>query len=805
MSAALVRRRSWLLLAGLLLAGAGAVGLKNLKVDTDVSSLYPQDDPTLRLTRALQGDAGPQKSLVVVLRASRAAELEAVLPAAVSALRASPHLERVAATLEEFGGERRAWMARSPSGHLPAGTLEELERRLAGPGRAEQVARIRGRLAEDPVGGKQLVLADPLDVRWTLEAAAEQLASRFPARRHPGTPYLLFEQPALAFVRATGRKLSFDTAFSKELVADVSARLAAACGPAVTVELSGGYAIAAFQARAMQSDLGWQISSSAVLVLIFLFAYCRGLLAPHLLILPVGAGIVGTLALGAWWLGPLTPLALSVGAILIGQGIDYPIHVYARFRAELAGRSGPEAMERVLATLGRPMLGAMATTVLPTLILLWSLFPGVRQFGAILAIGMAACVAATVLFLVPLMVAAERRLRGSWEVRPWVIRGALALHDSRARVPAALLVLVLGLAGWGVVAAKGVRFDLDPRGALAQGDPAIAALEGLDRDLGLSVTPVVGLLPAEAPLERLRAGAASLRASGVAPFTDGPHELVPSPEGSARAEAFRRKTAGWVEGTLADLKAAGFAPGPFRKGLEDFDRALGAPPADIADLARPEFARLKGQFTVELEGRTWWVTYLFPARTLWKPADRAAFDAAARAALGPELRLYSAAHLPDHYAGRLLADLGRLGSWSFGTVVVLAVLAAGGIGRGLAALGPVALASGAALGAEVLAGGTLNLFNLVAVPIVIGVGVDNGIYLVSHWRESGGDARQALAECGPGMWGTTATTLLGFGSIAFSPVPGLASMGRLVVAGMVAAFLATLVGLPALLGGRRRT
>ena len=60
-----------------------------------------------------------------------------------------------------------------------------------------------------------------------------------------------------------------------------------------------------------------------------------------------------------------------------------------------------------------------------------------------------------------------------------------------------------------------------------------------------------------------------------------------------------------------------------------------------------------------------------------------------------------------------------------------------------------------------------------------------------------------IREVGPGIWGSAATTLLGFGSIASSWTPGMASLGYLVVVGTVTSVLASLFLLPGIL--KRRT
>jgi predicted RND superfamily exporter protein len=130
-------------------------------------------------------------------------------------------------------------------------------------------------------------------------------------------------------------------------------------------------------------------------------------------------------------------------------------------------------------------------------------------------------------------------------------------------------------------------------------------------------------------------------------------------------------------------------------------------------------------------------------------------------------------------------------------VLLLAFVSVGRFLDGLRAAVPVALAIGVTLGTLALMGGALTVFNLIAIPIVLGIGIDGGIHVMHRARETG-DVRRALADVGPGIWGSTITTLLGFGSIAGSPTPGLVSMGILVAVGAGVSMLTTFFILPRL-------
>jgi predicted RND superfamily exporter protein len=99
-------------------------------------------------------------------------------------------------------------------------------------------------------------------------------------------------------------------------------------------------------------------------------------------------------------------------------------------------------------------------------------------------------------------------------------------------------------------------------------------------------------------------------------------------------------------------------------------------------------------------------------------------------------------------------------------------------------------------------GSSFNVLNIVLVPMLVGLGVDNGVHLVFDTRATG-DAARSLRSLFKPMFISGITTIAGFGSLATVEHPAIASMGELTAAGITLALLATLLVLPPLLGRRR--
>jgi predicted RND superfamily exporter protein len=574
-------------------------------------------------------------------------------------------------------------------------------------------------------------------------------------------------------------------------------------GTGVEGDLAGSYVSAVTQEAALKRDMIVETVFSTISVLLYVWWFARSLLAAHLVFLPVILATAGALALGGEVFGPLTPIVVSAAAILIAQGIDFPVHYFNRFRSVRMTRDCIESLHDAQRTMTRPFLGIAATTLVAFLALLVSRFPGFRQFGFVLGAGIVLCLVAALALFPIVLIPVDRFVRPAAERTPWIVRVAEAVLRTRWRVPIAWVIVILGVLSWAWVAQEGVRMDLDLRNAMAPGDPGRAVLESLEKDLGAALIPVYALVDARVPIDELRARVDALRKTGALAAADGPADLIPSSAARERVERFRRKTAGWVEGTLADLARLGYKPGPFRKGLEEMEARFAAPAPGLGDLDRPEFEPLRRAVRYEEAGRQMHVVTLFSSASIWRPEGRAAFDRAARASLGEGAEFYSPFHLPDHYSAVLNADLGKVVLITSIGIVLLTLASVGHIRDGLIALAPVVLATGMTLGAVVFLGGTINVINMAAIPIILAVGVDGGIHFMVRYREGEGrDPAETIHDVGPGIWGSAATTLLGFGSIATSVTPGMASMGYLVFVGTLTSVFASLFLLPGLLRGR---
>ena len=145
------------------------------------------------------------------------------------------------------------------------------------------------------------------------------------------------------------------------------------------------------------------------------------------------------------------------------------------------------------------------------------------------------------------------------------------------------------------------------------------------------------------------------------------------------------------------------------------------------------------------------------------------------------------------------------GLYALIAMILVLLLDFGNVKHTLLALLPLGMGLVATLGLMVLAGYSLNPANMIAFPLILGVGADNGVHVLHDYRSRGkGDSYFLAASTGWGITVAALTTILGFGTLMIASHRGLASLGLILTLGVTCCMLTALVFLPALLGFRRQ-
>jgi hypothetical protein len=144
--------------------------------------------------------------------------------------------------------------------------------------------------------------------------------------------------------------------------------------------------------------------------------------------------------------------------------------------------------------------------------------------------------------------------------------------------------------------------------------------------------------------------------------------------------------------------------------------------------------------------------------------------------------------------------LERAGVYAFGVIVAVLLLDFRSVSRMLVAVAPLALGVAMTLGLMGLFGVPLNPANMIAFPLILGVGVDNGVHVLHDWLLRRAEGRTTISHAiGRGVLVKAMTTMIGFGTLMISTERGLAGLGLILTLGVCCSMLSALVLLPAAL------
>lgn len=116
------------------------------------------------------------------------------------------------------------------------------------------------------------------------------------------------------------------------------------------------------------------------------------------------------------------------------------------------------------------------------------------------------------------------------------------------------------------------------------------------------------------------------------------------------------------------------------------------------------------------------------------------------------------------------------------------------------ALIPLAIGTTWMLGLMAIFGVKFSIMNFMALPLIIGIGIDDGVHILHRYKIEGrGSSSTVLRFTGRAILLTSLTTIFGFGSMAFASMRGMAALGQVLTFGVGSCFLSSAFVLPAIL------
>jgi hypothetical protein len=752
-----IRRRGWVVGFVALVTVVAGVFAARLRVDSDILSLMPKDLPAVAALHRLDEEEGGATVITVAVEGEDPAARDAWMDTVADRLRALPETEYVLWRLEP-GLARRVGLV-----NVARADLETLR------------DRVRSAISLGPAAANPFIAARLFDL-GPLAAKLEQGAA--------SGGRVLGERDGVVTMLVRPKGSAHDLPYARAYMAAFHRVLEEADAPKAGVRVlwvGGGYRHNVEDYEGVVSDLGWVTSASAVLVLLILTAAFRTPRAVAILFVPLLVSNVWTLGVAGATIGALNTFTSFSNAILFGLGVEFGVHLYARFREQRAeGHDVEEAVVRAWDLVGGACTSAALTSSAGFAALMAANFAGFQQLGWLLFLGLLACLAVVLVLTPILLVAMERSV-----ARPSHRRGiGRRRRPSTYRLaPVALaLIACITLVCTLLVRRTRIEYDMSElrRDGLAWND-----LDERQRTfVRESFSPAIVSYPDAAALDagiaRVQARIATGRFPEIARVIS-VRDVIPVDQSERLAVLDELAR-------LASDPAVAYLPAPVQTTLRD----LAADPARelrIEDLP-PGLQHVLGVRDGHHR------MFLVPSGNMWDMRESAKLlDAIDRELPGANV---AGEHM---ILGTLLRMMKRDAPIVGGIALVLVIFfTALDLRRLRATVGAMlVLGAGAAWWGAllVLSDIRLSVVNVVGIPIVLGIGIDVMIHLIHRLEQEGpGSILKSLTTTGWASALGTSTTVVAFAALSLASSNGVRSLGLLVLLGESAVTVAGFVLVP---------
>lgn len=630
--------------------------------------------------------------------------------------------------------------------------------------------------------------------------------------------------------------------------------------PKLVVEFGGGLASRQKQYKSIVDDIQTS-AIFTILGVFFLIAFYFGRFrAIAVVLVPLVMSVLWTLATAFLIFGELTAITVFIFAILLGLGIDFGIHLLSGYdHARYEGEPVEAALKSCYQSTGRATIIGGLTTFVTFVVLSFAQFRGLSQFGFVASIGILYTLGA-MLVVLPSMVLVLHRIR-PYDPTPNTERIAERLFtqprvDRGVRI-ALPVALILGLVGsiWALDMAPKLGFEENfykvgevdwpwermkssqdqehLRVAMKQGSNLARYIDVRAEQLREEIDPATFV-----PKRRQTTLGQKYTNAVQGKQTSMPTILL-FDDAVQTEQTYQRMEAALLGGelkTIRDINAIySFMPGskeeqearmvPIRKLRELLE---GESLSFVKKAEREKLEDLKKKTQIEpfsIYDLPDWTKRLFreagPAATPAAPGQEFAFErliyvtekislldgpaardymSEIRETAKPELASFRVGSQAYVYIA-MLDEIRRDGlkMMSIALALVFLILVIGFKGRWYALLAIMPLLVGGLWTAGLAAwlGVRLDFFNMVIIPALIGIGVDDGVHFTMRYVELGrGSLPVVLRQVGLAVVMTSVTSMVGFGGLAITNYAGLKSIGYLAIVGILATLLATLLLLP---------
>jgi hopanoid biosynthesis associated RND transporter like protein HpnN len=557
-------------------------------------------------------------------------------------------------------------------------------------------------------------------------------------------------------------------------------------------------------------------------------------------LLSLGAGLIVTTALGLLVFGTFNLISIAFAVLFVGLGVDFGIQFCVCYRAK---RHSHDALPQALRAAGAEIGGALALAAAAIAVGFYAFLPtayrGVSELGVIAGTGMIVAFLASITLL-PALIAL---LQPPGERAAVGYRGLAPLDRFLVRRRRVVLAVAGGVAVASVALLPWLQFDFNPLHLRSARVESMATLLDLMHDpqttpntLDVLTPSVTAAATLASRLEQLPEVDHALTLASFVPDAQpeklaliadaalllepvlNPGQARPAPSDADTVRALQRAAQALERAALGHSgTTAGAAAARLAKALRTLEQGEPAQRERAAAVLIPGLVTALGQLRAALQaGPVSLATLPDDLRRDWVAADgRARVEVFPRGDANDNatLRRFVTAvrEIAPEATGAPVSILEwshsivraflQAGLWALLAITALLALTLRRATDVLLTLAPLLLSGLATLGVCAAIGFPLNFENIIALPLLFGIGVAFSVYFVLAWRA--GQQELLQSSLARAVIFSALTTGTAFGSLWLSHHPGTSSMGRLLALSLACTLLATLLFLPALLAGAR--
>ena len=707
--------------------------------------------------------------------------------------------------------------------HLPllltTEKLEKLSNKLSDDA-IDQTIMSNRQLLMTPLGSaaKELIKIDPLGVAELLFASS-QLPFRRQGGSFEGGLYRTSDQQTF-FIFLTPKQPPQNMDFSKKLMSQIEivenpvlesmSKQYDFPRSHIQIRHTGGYPIAVKDEAITRLDIKVTLIASFVCVLLLFFIAVS---------LPLLASLIWTVGFAGLVIQDISILTGLFACVLIGLGIDFAIHMVNRFfDPQIINQTVQTRLAYTYKEAGMGILMGGITTAMAFFAVGFSDFQGFKELGLLTGVGILFCLAAMLLALPATLVwlSSQGWFQQKVQLAGFSLRPLLTIINKKPKyilIASALVVALL------TFASLKIGFDDNLKNFRPRDSHVLQLQDKVSSWLGGSTGTVLltirgasqeAVMNKEAQVVQ---ALTELQQQGEIAKIVSMSQLVPPPNR-------QKNNIAWIKAHPNE-----FAPSRIRQSFERSMITNGfrySPQAKAyidhltqgltqttvllpSQLHTSTIGSVVKRLGFEKDKRFTAIIYIHPRTDLWLLENTGQFkirltQTLSRAGLDTDdYDLTGANMLTGELKSMILENLKVSLSLAISSILVVLLIYYRNLKYLVLSILPLAAGMSILVGIMAILGIEFNFLNIMVVPMIIGIGIDDGVHFANTLRyPEKNRTLNGLTQTSRAVVLTSLTTIAGFGSIILSHYPGLQSMGAVAVIGIAACLFSSIILMPAI-------